>query len=106
MRVVPAPPIFYPSHSHSHSGTVDAAHSHSQSHQSSDSHYRSVLQAKASLDRRFVRAPYAGEVLQVKARVGEYVARVAPAVEDLPVFPNYALQDQYDTMRIVGECSA
>lgn len=38
-----------------------------------------------------------------EARFGEYVARVAPAAEDLPVFPNYALQDQYDTMRIVGE---
>ena len=36
-------------------------------------------------------------------RVGEYVARVAPAAEDLPVFPNYALQDQYDAMRIVAE---
>ena len=35
--------------------------------------------------------------------VGEYVARVAPSAEDLPVFPNYALQDQYDAMRIVGE---
>ena len=36
-------------------------------------------------------------------RHGEYVARVAPAAEDLPVFPNYALQDQYDAMRLVGE---
>ena len=36
-------------------------------------------------------------------RTGEYVARVAPAPEDLPVFPDYALQDQYDAMRIVGE---
>lgn len=36
-------------------------------------------------------------------RLGEYVARVAPAAEDLPVFPNYALQDQYDAMRLVGE---
>src|SRR6478735_2913281 len=34
---------------------------------------------------------------------GEYVARVAPAAEDLPVFPNYALQDQYDAMRLVAE---
>lgn len=33
----------------------------------------------------------------------EYVARVAPAAEDFPVFPTYALQDQYDAMRIVGE---
>jgi ABC exporter DevB family membrane fusion protein len=29
-------------------------------------------QNKASLERRFVRAPYDGEILQVKARVGEY----------------------------------
>lgn len=29
-------------------------------------------QAKATLDRRQIKAPYAGEVLQVKARVGEY----------------------------------
>jgi aminoglycoside phosphotransferase (APT) family kinase protein len=36
---------------------------------------------------------------------GEYVARVAPAVEDVPVFPSYALQDQYDAMRLVGEQS-
>jgi aminoglycoside phosphotransferase (APT) family kinase protein len=34
---------------------------------------------------------------------GEYVARVAPAAEDLPVFEHYALQDQYDAIRIVGE---
>ena len=36
-------------------------------------------------------------------RTGEYVARVAPAAEDIPVFMDYALQDQYDAMRIVGE---
>ncbi|WP_435746766.1 phosphotransferase family protein [Nocardioides sp. SYSU DS0663] len=36
-------------------------------------------------------------------RTGEYVARVAPAAEDFPVFPDYALQDQYDAMRLVGE---
>lgn len=36
-------------------------------------------------------------------RRGEYVARVAPAAHDLPVFPDYALQDQYDAMRLVGE---
>jgi aminoglycoside phosphotransferase (APT) family kinase protein len=36
-------------------------------------------------------------------RAGEYVARVAPAAEDLPVFEHYALQDQYDAIRIVGE---
>ena len=38
-----------------------------------------------------------------KERVGQYVARVAPAPEDLPVFESYALQDQYDAIRIVGE---
>jgi aminoglycoside phosphotransferase (APT) family kinase protein len=32
-----------------------------------------------------------------------YVARVAPSLQDFPVFPTYALQDQYDAMRIVGE---
>jgi len=36
-------------------------------------------------------------------RAGQYVARVAPAPEDLPVFESYALQDQYDAIRIVGE---
>lgn len=36
-------------------------------------------------------------------RTGEYVARVAPAEADFPVFEHYALQDQYDAMRIVGE---
>jgi aminoglycoside phosphotransferase (APT) family kinase protein len=36
-------------------------------------------------------------------QVGQYVARVEPAAEDLPVFETYALQDQYDAMRIVGE---
>ncbi len=34
---------------------------------------------------------------------GKYVARVAPASQDFPVFPRYDLQDQYDAMRIVGE---
>lgn len=38
-------------------------------------------------------------------RLGEYVARVAPAPEDLPVFPSYALQAQYDAIRIVGEAT-
>ncbi|MEZ0579518.1 phosphotransferase family protein [Nocardioides sp. MH1] len=33
----------------------------------------------------------------------EYVARVAPAPEDLPVFASYRLQDQYDAMRLAGE---
>ncbi|MBZ5737540.1 phosphotransferase family protein [Nocardioides mangrovi] len=36
-------------------------------------------------------------------RLGEYVARVAPSLTDVPVFPSYELQDQYDVMRIVGE---
>ncbi|WP_341923727.1 phosphotransferase family protein [Nocardioides psychrotolerans] len=36
-------------------------------------------------------------------RHGEYVARVAPAAADFPVFPSYALQEQYDAMRLVGE---
>jgi aminoglycoside phosphotransferase (APT) family kinase protein len=38
-------------------------------------------------------------------QVGRYVARVAPAAEDVPVFPEYALQEQFDAMRIVGELS-
>jgi aminoglycoside phosphotransferase (APT) family kinase protein len=33
----------------------------------------------------------------------EYVARVAPDAADLPVFPSYRLQDQYDAMRLAGE---
>ena len=36
-------------------------------------------------------------------RRGEYVARVAPSPEDFPVFMGYALQDQYDAIRLVGE---
>lgn len=36
-------------------------------------------------------------------RKGEYVARVAPRADEFPVFTNYALRDQYDAMRIVGE---
>jgi aminoglycoside phosphotransferase (APT) family kinase protein len=35
----------------------------------------------------------------------EYVARVAPAAADFPVFPSYELQDQYDAMRLVSELS-
>ncbi len=38
-----------------------------------------------------------------EARTGEYVARVAPAQEDVPVFPSYQLRHQYDAMRIAGE---
>ncbi len=41
-----------------------------------------------------------------QTRHGEYVARVAPAAHDLPVFAHYELQDQYDAMRIVGEQTA
>jgi aminoglycoside phosphotransferase (APT) family kinase protein len=36
-------------------------------------------------------------------RTAGYVARVAPTTEDLPVFPEYALQAQYDVMRLVAE---
>jgi aminoglycoside phosphotransferase (APT) family kinase protein len=36
-------------------------------------------------------------------RIGRYVARVAPAAEDVPVFPEYALQEQFDAIRLVGE---
>jgi aminoglycoside phosphotransferase (APT) family kinase protein len=36
-------------------------------------------------------------------RTGEYVARVAPSPDEFPVFQGYALRDQYDAMRIVGE---
>lgn len=37
--------------------------------------------------------------------VHEYVARVAPAAADFPVFPTYDLRAQYDAMRLVGELS-
>ncbi len=33
----------------------------------------------------------------------EYVARVAPAEADLPVFAEYRLTDQYDAMRLAGQ---
>ncbi|MCL2541680.1 MAG: phosphotransferase family protein [Nocardioidaceae bacterium] len=36
-------------------------------------------------------------------RTGEYVARVAPAEQDIPVFSSYDLQAQYDVIRLVGE---
>ena len=36
-------------------------------------------------------------------KTGEYVARVAPAAEDFPVFASYDLQHQYDAIRLVGE---
>ncbi|MCW2796090.1 phosphotransferase family protein [Nocardioides sp.] len=35
-------------------------------------------------------------------QVGRYVARVAPAAEDVPVFPEYALREQFDAIRLVG----
>jgi aminoglycoside phosphotransferase (APT) family kinase protein len=35
----------------------------------------------------------------------EYVARVAPSADDLPVFRSYNLQAQYDAMRLAGELS-
>ena len=35
----------------------------------------------------------------------EFVARVEPAAEDMPVFTTYALELQYDVMRVVGELS-
>ncbi len=38
-----------------------------------------------------------------RRRTGRYVARVTPDLEDVPVFPEYALRDQYDAMRLVGE---
>ena len=33
----------------------------------------------------------------------EYVARVAPAPDDMPVFPEYRLTDQYEAIRLAGE---
>ena len=38
-------------------------------------------------------------------RDGEFVARVAPAAEDVPVFPAYRLQDQFDAMRLAAAYS-
>ena len=38
-------------------------------------------------------------------RTGEYVARVAPAPDDVPVFQTYDLPGQYDAIRLVGELS-
>lgn len=41
-----------------------------------------------------------------EARVTDsYVARIAPATADLPVFAEYRLTDQYDAMRLAGELS-
>jgi len=36
-------------------------------------------------------------------RTEEFVARAAPAAHDVPVFPHYAIEHQYDVLRIVGE---
>jgi HlyD family secretion protein len=41
-----------------------------------------LAQAKATLERREIRAPYAGEILQVKARAGEYYT---PGASEAPV---------------------
>ena len=38
-------------------------------------------------------------------RTGEYVARVAPAPDDVPVFERYDLAGQYEVIRLVGELS-
>jgi aminoglycoside phosphotransferase (APT) family kinase protein len=38
-----------------------------------------------------------------RERGGRYVMRVTPDPDDVPVFPEYALRDQYDVMRLVGE---
>ena len=38
-----------------------------------------------------------------RQHAGQYVARVAPALEDFPVFEHYALQEQYDAIRLVRE---
>jgi aminoglycoside phosphotransferase (APT) family kinase protein len=38
-------------------------------------------------------------------RTAELVARVAPSLQDVPVFPSYRLQDQFDAMRLAGELS-
>ena len=38
-----------------------------------------------------------------RQRTGRYVARLAPAPGDLPVFPDYELRHQYEVMRIVRE---
>jgi aminoglycoside phosphotransferase (APT) family kinase protein len=38
-----------------------------------------------------------------RRRQDRFVARAAPAAEDVPVFPTYDLRAQYDTIRIVGE---
>jgi aminoglycoside phosphotransferase (APT) family kinase protein len=40
---------------------------------------------------------------QGRERGGRYVMRVTPDPQDVPVFPEYALRDQYDVMRLVGE---
>lgn len=36
---------------------------------------------------------------------GAYVMRMAPAASDVPVFPSYRMEHQYDAIRLVGELS-
>jgi aminoglycoside phosphotransferase (APT) family kinase protein len=38
-------------------------------------------------------------------RTGAYVVRMAPSVQDVPVFSSYRLDHQYDAIRLVGELS-
>ncbi|WP_246000113.1 phosphotransferase family protein [Nocardioides pocheonensis] len=38
-------------------------------------------------------------------RSGEFVVRIAPDAQDVPVFPSYALGHQHDAIRLVGELS-
>ncbi len=38
-----------------------------------------------------------------ETRTGRYVARVAPSADDVPVFPTYRLEDQFEAIRLVGE---
>jgi aminoglycoside phosphotransferase (APT) family kinase protein len=40
------------------------------------------------------------------SRSESMVARVAPHDEDVPVFPTYDLERQFEVMRLVGECTA
>lgn len=38
-------------------------------------------------------------------QAGSFVLRMAPAAEDVPVFPGYRLDHQFETLRLVGELS-
>jgi aminoglycoside phosphotransferase (APT) family kinase protein len=40
-----------------------------------------------------------------RRRAGEFVVRVAPSVQDVPVFSSYRLDHQFDVIRLVGERS-